>query len=127
MNARSLYSFSCAAFAAVVACAGLGGCFSERVAGGGPSGAELCAGTQPNVVRIRDYAFGPGELAVSAGTTVTFVNCDPDSHTSTSDTGVWDSNLLTPNAVFQRTFSQAGRYPYHCDPHPFMTGAIVVN
>jgi plastocyanin len=124
MNLKATYCFTCSALAFAVV---LAGCFSDRVtASGGPSGAELCAGSQPNVVRIRDFGFGPGDLTVPAGTTVTFVNCDPDAHTSTSDGGVWDSGLMTTHVVYQRVFPAAGTFPYHCNPHPFMTGRIIV-
>ena len=123
----SLYSFACAGFAAAVVALGTAGCFSERVAGpGGPSAQELCNGTQPNVVRIRNYAFGPAELRVARGTVVTWANCDQDTHTSTSDGGVWKSGALTPLTTFQRTFDTAGTVPYHCTPHPGMQATIVV-
>lgn len=129
MSIRSSYSFACAAFAALVAVASTAGCFSERVAGADdePTAEELCNGTQANVVRIREYAFGPTSLQVSAGTKVYFANCDVDTHTSTSDAGVWDSGSLSPNTVYSRVFDAAGSYPYHCDPHPFMKGTVVVN
>lgn len=126
-RATSLYSFTCAAFAAGVVAFGTAGCFSERVTGpGGPTAQELCDGTQPNVVRIRNFAFGPAELRVPRGTTVTWANCDQDTHTSTSDAGVWDSGSLTPLTKFERTFDQAGTFPYHCEPHPGMRARIVV-
>lgn len=127
MNARAAYSFSCAAFALAVASASLAGCFSERVAGTDPPPTEnLCEGTPANVVQIRNFAFVQQSLAVSPGTTVTFVNCDTETHTSTSDAGVWDSGALTPGSRYQRTFSAAGSFPFHCTPHPSMTGTIVV-
>ena len=129
MNLRASYSFACAAFAALVTVAGLGGCFSEHVQVTAPTGEELCTGTQPaNVVRIVDFGFSPSTLNVPAGTTVTFVNCSANStqHTSTSDTGVWDSGLLARFATFDRTFAAAGSFAYHCTPHPFMHGTVVV-
>ena len=128
MTIQSIYSFGCAAFAATVVAASLGGCFSDRVAGTtGGSAAELCSGTQPNVVRIRNFSFGPGELRVRAGTRVIFANCDAVQHTSTSDAMEgWDSGLISPNTTFEHTFAQAGRFPYHCEPHPSMKATIVV-
>ena len=124
MNLKATYCFACSALAFAVL---LAGCFSERVTGGtGPSGAELCAGTQPNVVRIRDYQMDPGTLTVPVGTTVSFVNCGDDAHSSTSDGGVWDSGLMTKHVVFTRDFNAVGSFPFHCTPHPFMTGQIVV-
>lgn len=126
MNPRAAYSFSCAAFAALVASASLAGCFSERVAGSEPPPGNLCEGTPANVIQIRNFAFVQQNLNVSPGTTVTWVNCDEVTHTSTSDAGVWDSGSLSPGSAFQRTFSAAGSFPFHCDPHPSMKGTVVV-
>ncbi|MBV9108317.1 MAG: hypothetical protein JO306_02795, partial [Gemmatimonadetes bacterium] len=87
MRLRATYSFACAAFAALVTVAGLGGCFSEHATVAPPTGEELCSGAQPaNVVRIVDFGFSPSQLNVAKGTTVTFVNCSASStqHSSTS-------------------------------------------
>ncbi|MBD0320384.1 MAG: cupredoxin domain-containing protein [Gemmatimonadetes bacterium] len=128
MTIKSIYSYACSAFAATVVMATLGGCFSERVAGAvAPDATALCAGTQPNVVRIRNFSFGPTEVRVRAGTRVIFANCDGAQHSSTSDAiEGWDSGLISPNTTYERTFDQAGRFPYHCEPHPSMTGTIIV-
>lgn len=129
MNLRATYSFACAAFAALVTAAGLAGCFSEHVGVTAPDGEQLCTGTQPaNVVRIVDFQFSPATVNVAAGTAVTFVNCSASStqHTSTSDTGVWDSGFLARYATHQQTFPAAGSFPFHCRPHPFMKGTVVV-
>lgn len=128
MNPRAIYSFSCAAFAALVASASLAGCFSERVAGTDPPPAgDLCTGTPANVIQIRNFAFVQNNLSVRPGTTVVWVNCDEVTHTSTSDAGVWDSGALTPGSRFQRTFSAGGSFPFHCNPHPGMKGTVVVS
>ncbi len=78
------------------------------------------------VVIIRGFAFGPGDLTVRAGDRVTWINCDEDSHTSTADGGQWSSPLLAPGDVFTQTFPTPGEFTYHCTPHPFMTGRVVV-
>ena len=126
MNSRAAYSFSCAVFALSVASASLAGCFSERVAGSSPPPGTLCEGTPANVVQIRNFAFVQGTLNVTRGATVTWVNCDTETHTSTSDASVWDSGALTPGSTFQRTFTAAGSFPFHCTPHPSMRGTVVV-
>jgi plastocyanin len=129
MNLRAIYSFACASFAALVTAGGLAGCFSEHVPVTGPGGQALCTGTAPaNVVRIVDFGFEPAIATVSRGATVTFVNCSGGSvqHTSTSDTDAWDSGLLARFATYEQTFAAAGTFPYHCEPHPFMTGRVVV-
>lgn len=79
-------------------------------------------------VDIANFAFNPSEITVSVGTTVEWVNRDPVVHTSTSDTGLWDSGPLSGRGVgrFRFTFDTPGSYTYHCEPHPWMTARIVV-
>lgn len=113
------------------------GCFSERSATTGPPAEGECSvaigggivGSTQALVAIRDFSFQPAEVRVAVGTKVTWINCEPagtPAHTSTSDAGVWGSARLEPGATFTRTFDQAGRFAFHCEPHPFMTAAIVV-
>jgi plastocyanin len=127
-RATSFYSFACAAFAAAVVGLATAGCFSEHVTliDNGPTGQELCAGSQANVVRIQNFAFGPTPISVPRGTRVTWVNCDADAHTSTSSAGVWDSETLTQYAKFQHTFDAAGSFPYFCEIHPGMQATVTV-
>ncbi|HEV7587707.1 MAG TPA: plastocyanin/azurin family copper-binding protein [Longimicrobium sp.] len=129
MSMRAIYSFACAAFAAVVTAGGLAGCFSEHVSVTAPTGQELCVGAQAaDVVRIVDFGFSPAQVTVPKGGKVTWVNCSASAtqHTSTSDTGVWDSGFLAQYATHQQTYAAAGSFAYHCNPHPFMKGTIVV-
>ncbi len=94
------------------------------------SDAQPPEGSDQAVVRIRNFAFEPAELTVAAGTEVIWVNCEGaggPAHTSTSDDGTWDSGLLSPDeGQYRRTFGDPGRFDYHCTPHPFMQGAVVV-
>ena len=87
------------------------------------------AGVTGPAVGIRDFSFTPGTLTVEPGTTVTWVNCEGpgvDAHTTTSDEGLWDSDLLSQGEVFTRRFDDVGEFPYHCVPHPVMQAVIVV-
>jgi len=114
------------------------GCFSEHTSPTEAAPEVTCADVPPEgrtgpnpVVVIRSFAFHPEELTVGPGTTVTWINCeDPGTvaHTTTSDDGLWDSDLLGPGGadVYTRTFEEDGSYPYHCTPHPFMTGRVTV-
>jgi plastocyanin len=34
--------------------------------------------------------------------------------------------MLATGETFEFTFTETGRYEYHCVPHPFMTPAVVV-
>jgi plastocyanin len=109
-------------------------CFSERSSGPTQS-LEGCNAQLPaeafgsTIVIIRDFQFSPQTVRVRPGTKVTWVNCGPrgdESHTSTSDANVWSSGLLAPGETFTREFPQAGAFPYHCIPHPGMTGTVTV-
>lgn len=77
-------------------------------------------------VPISGFSFAETELRVEPGTTVRWVNEDPVAHTTTSDEGLWNSALLGPGESYSRTFRTPGRHPYHCTPHPYMEGAILV-
>ena len=111
-------------------------CFSEHspTAPSGGTSALCSVPLEPGVagstlVAMRSLAFQASDIRITAGTTVTWVNCEPaggQPHTSTSDEGLWDSPMLAPGEVFTRTFDTPGVFPYHCIPHPFMTGTVTV-
>ena len=117
-----------------VGCAIAIACFSER--GSGPvTGAAECRvpvtviDSMHYIVAIRNFAFHPDSIAVPAGATVTWVNCEDvgqEPHTTTSDNAVWNSPDLNPGQRFSHTFATAGAFSYHCTPHPFMLGKIIV-
>lgn len=71
-------------------------------------------------------AFMPAELNVAAGTTVTWVNTDSTTHTSSSNAPGWNSGNVAPGGQFSVAFQNAGTFPYHCAIHPGMVGTIVV-
>ena len=73
-------------------------------------------------------AFSPAIDTVAVGTTVTWKNNDGYAHTSTSNTGVWDTGNIAGGASATTTFNTAGTYPYHCTYHVSMgmVGTIVV-
>ena len=73
-------------------------------------------------VDIENFAFSPDVVEVLEGTTVTWTNLDADSHTVTADDGAFDSGLLAQGESFSYTFDTLGTFPYHCTPHPSMTG-----
>jgi plastocyanin len=79
-----------------------------------------------NTVSISGFAFSPSSLTISAGDSVTWTNHDAVAHTTTSNTGVWNSGSLSQNQSFTFRFMNAGTYPYHCAIHTTMTGTIVV-
>jgi predicted lipoprotein with Yx(FWY)xxD motif/plastocyanin len=88
------------------------------------------AGSNTVKINVQNFAFNPKSLTIKAGTTVIWHNSDSVLHTVTSDTGVFDGNLLS-GADFQFNFDKAGTYPYYCKPHggpgeQGMSGVITV-
>jgi glucose/arabinose dehydrogenase len=78
-------------------------------------------------VEIRSFSFQPSSIAVPAGTNIIWTNNDPVAHTVTADDGSFASPSIAGNGgKFERIFSEAGTYKYHCTPHPSMTGEVVV-
>ena len=77
-------------------------------------------------VTISNFAFGPAEVTISVGDTVTFVNGDDTIHSVVADDGSFHSDGLDTNDKFTMTFTKAGKTAYHCGLHPFMKGDIVV-
>lgn len=108
------------------------GCFSEREATAPTEGVcslPIGAGVPGStVIVIRQFAFGPAEVRLRVGERVTWVNCETEglAHTSTAGAGEWGSPLLAPGNAFTHTFTTPGEFSYHCEPHPFMTGRVVV-
>jgi plastocyanin len=82
--------------------------------------------TGGTAVRIANSSFTPGELRVRAGTRVRWVNGDQLQHSVTADDGRFDSGLIDPGKSFERVFDRPGTYSYHCTPHPFMHGRVIV-
>ncbi|MBI2868570.1 MAG: cupredoxin family copper-binding protein [Chloroflexi bacterium] len=97
---------------------------------GGSSPAPTLSSPPPaseNSVVMSNFAFVPATITIKAGDTVTWTNNDGTVHTVTSDTpGLFNSGSLAQNATYRRTFASAGTFTYHCTPHPFMQGSVVV-
>lgn len=100
------------------------------IAGLGAETGALAASAQQKVqtreVKIDNFSFGPIEITVPVGTTVTWTNRDDIPHTVVSADKVFKSKVLDTDEKFSFTFSKAGTYPYFCSIHPKMTGKVVV-
>jgi len=72
--------------------------------------------------------FEPAMINVVIGVnnTVTWKNEDTTWHTAHSNVPEFYSNLIAPGGNYTHTFQSPGIFPYHCDPHPWMTGRIIV-
>ena len=78
-------------------------------------------------VKIDNFVFGPQELTVAVGTTVTWTNRDDIPHTVVSTDKVFKSKVLDTDEKFSATFDKPGTFPYFCSIHPKMTGKVVVH
>lgn len=80
----------------------------------------------PHVLIIKQMHFDPPQMTIQAGETVEWKNEDIFSHTVTADDGSFDSGLIAPGGSWQMTVKRAGKFGYHCRPHPNMTAALTV-
>ncbi len=77
-------------------------------------------------IEIVEFSFRADTTRVTPGTIVRWINRDQVAHTSTADAGEWESPLIGPGEKFEQRFDEEGDYPYHCMPHPFMRGVVIV-
>src|SRR5260370_41965719 len=75
-------------------------------------------------VSIEPSDFNPPNVTINVNDQVVWTWVSP-SHTTTSDTGLWDSGFHTTGFVFTNTFTSAGSFPYLCTVHSF-TGTVNV-
>ena len=93
----------------------------KPVALGAPAGTPVAA-----EIRITALKFRGDTVTVSTGQAVRWTNSDPLEHTVTFDGAEPGSPPIPPNGSFVHRFDKPGTYTYHCTPHPFMTGVVVV-
>lgn len=91
-------------------------------------------------VTVTEYQFSPETLMVTTGTPVRWTNDGRISHSVVSDTaGLFASPTLanggtdaygmpTAGASYDKTFTTAGTFPYHCGFHQTqMHGVVIVS
>jgi plastocyanin len=85
------------------------------------------AGAKDSITAVvQDFMFRPARLEIPAGTTVVWTNGGQVLHTVTAEGGSFDSGPIEPGERRGITFSRPGTFPFHCTPHPFMRGEVVV-
>jgi plastocyanin len=77
-------------------------------------------------VDVQDFLFQPGRIEIAAGTTVVWTNSGQVAHTVTAEDGSFESGAIEPGKSRSLTFARPGTFPFHCTPHPFMRGVVVV-
>lgn len=90
------------------------------------SGGEATRQGKTVLVDIKSLRFAKSTVTVEAGTTISWRNRDPLSHTVTSDSPGFDSGEIRPDGSWSHTFSAPGTFSYHCGPHPNMQATVVV-
>lgn len=81
-----------------------------------------------NAVTIENMAFTPASITVKKGTTVTWANKDPMTHTVTEIDGQQgpDSGNLEQGQSYSFTYNTVGTFKYNCSLHTYMTGTVTV-
>ena len=92
-----------------------------------PPRGEAALGRDTVRVAIQDFLFQPARLEIAAGTTVVWTNNGQVAHTVTAEDGSFESGSIEPGKRAAITFGRTGSFPFHCTPHPFMRGLIVVH
>ena len=80
-------------------------------------------------VSMQNITFGPNNLSVKMGDTVTWTNDESIGHDVTADDGSFKSGApggLKQGDTFEHAFDKAGSFAYNCTVHPNMTGTIEV-
>ncbi len=88
---------------------------------GGPAGGAVAA-----EVRMAAFKFQTDSVVIAPGQTVRWTNTDPVEHTVTFDGAEPGSPPIPQNGTFSHRFDTPGMYTYHCTPHPFMKGVVLV-
>ena len=68
-------------------------------------------------ISIIDFAFTPANSVIAPGDTVRWTNDGIYPHTTTGDTRIWSSGVLSNGATFMHEFLTSGIYAYHCSIH----------
>jgi plastocyanin len=79
-------------------------------------------------VRIEGYKYQPAEVSIKVGDSVRWVNREKrTSHSVVFPAEGGLEERMFPDESWLRHFDKAGRYDYHCGPHPEMKGRVVVS
>lgn len=79
-----------------------------------------------NEIWLHDQTIEPYQTKITKGTTITFINKDPKTHTASEFNKNFYSGNLKPNDSFSFTFNDTGYYAFYCNYHNSMVGQIIV-
>jgi plastocyanin len=125
-----------------IAAAGLAGCSADAET---PATAPTPTASAPAgpVINLSSLMFHPSTTTVKVGTTITWRNDEPITHTVTSGRfegvdkttglrssqdpdGTFNAKLAGKGKTFSFTFTKPGTYTYYCDIHQGMNATITV-
>jgi plastocyanin len=129
--------FAAAALAASPASAATGGAVEGSVTARGlgahtlvvsleAPGLPIAAPLEPVSMDQKGLAFVPQLLAIVRGTTVRFLNDDPEPHSVYSPEGRYDLGTWGRGDFREHRFDAAGIYTQRCSLHPEMVASVVV-
>jgi plastocyanin len=126
----------------LIAAAALAGCSAQAAPSPAAPSSAASAPAGP-VINLSSLMFNPSTTTVPVGTTITWRNDEPITHTVTSGRyegidkttglrssqdpdGMFDAKLEGKGKAFSFTFTKPGSYTYYCDIHQGMNATIVV-
>ena len=105
------------------------GSFGLTACSNSPGNAATMAAEPAATVTVTDMDYQQKEVTIQAGETVEWVfddgNMPHDVAGEGEAKGELQSPLLTED-TWSYTFEEPGTYTYHCTPHPWMVGKVIV-
>lgn len=82
-------------------------------------------------ITISKMKYDKPEVTIKAGQTVTWINTEAMPHNIAFKAGVlgtakFDGAMMKKDTSYSLRFNEPGSYDYHCTPHPFMKGKVIV-
>ena len=79
-------------------------------------------------ISIIKFKFSPAEITIEVGDTIRWTNKEKRQYHSVwfKQIGDPEPDYFFPDEFFERTFKEAGDFPYLCGPHPRMKGLVHV-
>jgi plastocyanin len=131
-----------AAASLLIAAGALAGCSAQAAPSPAAPSSAASAPAGP-VINLSSLMFNPSKTTVPVGTTITWRNDEPITHTVTSGRyegidkttglrssqdpdGMFNAKLEGKGKAFSFTFTKPGSYTYYCDIHQGMNATIVV-
>ena len=100
--------------------------FGARTERATPAAAPAEVTGPVRTIVINRLSYTQPDIEVAAGTTVIWRNEDQLEHTVTADDSSFQSGMIPIGRSWSYTFNAPGTFTYHCTPHPFMKGRVVV-